>query len=215
MSLVHQALRKAQQEKIRKTGLTVPGETFAIAPPAPGALTGHLAAGSRAVPVKAPVVVDTGDAKPSATLTGLLPVLLSSVAFVAMVAIVFMVLRTTTAPRDATTATASPSANHSRDPDFAARNTISPTTPAAESIAATAPSVAQPARLPTQPAPPSDDSQFKLTGITPLPGGGAAAIINGRVVQLDQYVDGAIVKKIERDRVTLDVNGRTVVKRLF
>ena len=42
-----------------------------------------------------------------------------------------------------------------------------------------------------------------------------SAVINGHVVAREQYVDGAIVKSVERDRVTLNVDGREIVVRLF
>ena len=42
-----------------------------------------------------------------------------------------------------------------------------------------------------------------------------SAIINGHVVTREQFVDGAVVKAVESDRVTLTVNGRDVVVRLF
>ena len=47
------------------------------------------------------------------------------------------------------------------------------------------------------------------------PQGNYCAVINGRVVYVEQYIDGAVVKNIERDRVTLDENGREAVVRLF
>ena len=46
-------------------------------------------------------------------------------------------------------------------------------------------------------------------------GANYSAVINGHVVATAQYVDGAIVKSVERDRVTLNVDGRDVVVRLF
>ncbi len=47
------------------------------------------------------------------------------------------------------------------------------------------------------------------------PDGGFGAVINGKNVREGYYIDGAIVKKIERDRVTLNVNGNEVVLRLY
>lgn len=46
------------------------------------------------------------------------------------------------------------------------------------------------------------------------PDGRLSAVVNGRIVYEDGYVDGATVKKVERDQVTLDVNGRESVLRL-
>jgi hypothetical protein len=59
------------------------------------------------------------------------------------------------------------------------------------------------------------ESRFKLTGIVRMPEGEYSAVINGKPMYETQYVDGAIVKKIERDRVTLDVDGKETVLRLF
>jgi type II secretory pathway component PulC len=56
---------------------------------------------------------------------------------------------------------------------------------------------------------------LKLTGIVVMPDGVHTAVINGKTVYESHFVDGAVVKKIERDRVTLEVNGRDVVLRLF
>lgn len=61
----------------------------------------------------------------------------------------------------------------------------------------------------------ADDLQFKITGIMKDPEGKYCAVLNGRVIYETQYVDGATVKRIERDRVTLEVGGREVVARLF
>ena len=60
----------------------------------------------------------------------------------------------------------------------------------------------------------ANDPRFKLTGIMQL-GEKYSAVINGHVVAREQYVDGAIVKSVERDRVTLNVDGREIVVRLF
>ena len=47
------------------------------------------------------------------------------------------------------------------------------------------------------------------------PDGKYVAVVNGRVTYEGSYVDGATVKKIERDRVTIDDHGRDTVLRLF
>lgn len=60
----------------------------------------------------------------------------------------------------------------------------------------------------------ANDPRFKLTGIMRL-GAEYSAVINGHVVAREQYVDGAIVKSVERDRVTLNIDGREIVVRLF
>jgi type II secretory pathway component PulC len=86
------------------------------------------------------------------------------------------------------------------------------------------PSPTAPASLPSEPtrataeppAAPAQDVRFKLTGITKDPGDGKyLAIINGQLRAESQYVDGATIKKIERDRVTIELNGREQVLRLF
>ena len=61
----------------------------------------------------------------------------------------------------------------------------------------------------------ANDVRFKLTGIVSVPEGGFGAVINGKVVTEENYVDGAIVKKIGRDQVTLDLNGHEVAIWLF
>ena len=75
------------------------------------------------------------------------------------------------------------------------------------------PPIAQPVASVSGPT--ENDTRFRLTGIMGLPEGGFGAVINGKTVREQFYVDGAIVKKIERDRVTLDLNGVTIVARLF
>jgi hypothetical protein len=67
---------------------------------------------------------------------------------------------------------------------------------------------------PKPPPEPVVESRYKVTGIMGLPGQ-YSATVNGQLVTEAQYVDGAIVKRIERDRVVLDVNGRELVVRYF
>ncbi len=73
-------------------------------------------------------------------------------------------------------------------------------------------SPAVPAPVAERPA--ANTDRFKLTGIMKM-GEEYSAIINGHVVAREQFVDGAVVKAVESDRVTLTVNGRDVVVRLF
>lgn len=47
------------------------------------------------------------------------------------------------------------------------------------------------------------------------PDGKPVAVINGHVAYEGYYVDGAIVEKIETDRVTIDIHGQKAVLRLF
>jgi hypothetical protein len=103
---------------------------------------------------------------------------------------------------------------------FSRAKTAAPT-PAPVAAPATAPAspvVAAPLPARESPAPPPPatvDSRFRVTGIMKDPEGKFAAVLNGRVVYESHYVDGATVKRIERDRVTLDVAGHEVVLRLF
>jgi len=60
----------------------------------------------------------------------------------------------------------------------------------------------------------ANDARFKLTGIMKF-GEEYSAVINGHVVARDQSVNGAIVKVVTPDRVTLSVDGREIVVRLF
>jgi len=62
--------------------------------------------------------------------------------------------------------------------------------------------------------PAANDARFKLTGIVKF-GEEYSAVINGHVVARDQSVNGAIVKVVMPDRVTLSVDGREIVVRLF
>ena len=92
------------------------------------------------------------------------------------------------------------------------------------SIAAPAPSktvqpapvapVAVPPPVPTTDNSPAADARFKLSGIMKY-GDEYSAVINGHIVTRDQSVSGAIVKAVAQDQVTLHVDGRDVVLRLF
>ena len=61
----------------------------------------------------------------------------------------------------------------------------------------------------------ANDLRFKLTGIMSVPGGGFGAVINGKAVVEKNYVDGATVRRIDRDQVALDLNGRELMIRLY
>jgi hypothetical protein len=74
---------------------------------------------------------------------------------------------------------------------------------------AASPSVAPPV------APAIDESKYKLSGIMKDPDGKPVAVLDGRVAYEGYFIDGATVKKIETDRVTLDVKGHELVLRLF
>ena len=198
MSLVHEALLKAEREKQRKTGGAPVFARWAqpVAPrPAPPREEKPVA------PTKTPgfpqTPVSPAPASAQKSHQTVLVVVAACVALVAIVAIVFMVNRTT----------------------FTARKTASPEvsnpTPVASAPARSESS--SPIETPIQPAAtssPADASRYRITGIMKDPQGNYCAVINGRVVYVEHYIDGAIVKKIERDRVTLDENGREFVVRL-
>jgi CubicO group peptidase (beta-lactamase class C family) len=81
--------------------------------------------------------------------------------------------------------------------------------------------VEKPAPAPPPPAPTSSPpaipapATFSLTGIMKDPGGQYCAVLNGRVVYEGHVVEGATVKSIDRDRVTMEQNDRETVLRLF
>jgi type II secretory pathway component PulC len=128
--------------------------------------------------------------------------LIACVAVVALVGIVYMVLTASKNIVLSPTAAVSPAASETQS---------APATPPATSSKQTTP----PAPTPSTPATSTEnDPRFRLTGIMKM-GDSFGAVINGRVVYQDNYVDGGVVKKVERDRVTLDVNGRETVLRLF
>jgi hypothetical protein len=74
---------------------------------------------------------------------------------------------------------------------------------------------ATPPNVPPPAAPAIDESKYKLSGIMKDPDGKNVAVLDSRVVYEGYYIDGATVEKIEPDRVTLDVKGQKVVRRLF
>jgi hypothetical protein len=208
MSLVHEALRKAAREKLRKTGV-MPG-----APPSPHPIAASQPAHATAThapvltaPVVAPVTRPV-DARPTAPVPEkrlesnhfLLPALIGCVAIVAIIAIVFLVSNASsvlrqskeTAPVTAALAAPAPVAKPTMPADSAAPPNVPPPT-----------------------APAVDESKYKLSGIMKDPDGKYVAVLNSRVVYEGYYVDGATVEKIEPDRVTLDVKGQKVVLRLF
>ena len=129
-----------------------------------------------------------------------LVVVAASVALVAIVAIVFMVNR------------AAPTTRKTE-----LQSVPSPSTAASAPTSPEAAKTDAPTEAPVQPAtppPPLDTSRYRITGIMKDPQGKYCAVINSRVVYAESYVDGATVKAIERDRVTLDESGREFVLRL-
>jgi hypothetical protein len=220
MSLVHEALQKAEREKQRKTGVAPapphkispppapqfsPTESRSIETPATVSVAGTFAAGQPA----AAAVVDGPAKKQSSFLT----VLIVSVAVVAIVAIVFLASLATSAIRDSRRVVG--------DGNTAALP-AAPASPAAAPQPASAAAVPAPVTADSgapqtqQPAVPSPDPRYKISGITKDTDGKYWAIINGQLRSEDQYVDGATVKSVERDRATLTLdNGQTIVLRLF
>jgi hypothetical protein len=184
MSLVHEALLKAEREKQRKTGSasvfaqwTQPVATR----PTPKREERQVAP-TKAAPIpQTPVSVVAAPAQKSHQTV--LVLVGACVALVAIVAIVFMVNRTVPTMRK----------------------------PESSVSSSSVPIVSPPAATPS----PADASRYKISGIMKDPQGNYCAVINGHVVYVEQYIDGAIVKKIERDRATLDENGREFVVRLF
>ena len=176
MSLVYEALQKAEREKGRKSGAP-PAEPRPVAP-------------VRAAPPVQP-------APAAQRWPALVAVLIACVAVVAIVAIVRLVKNVS--PREAKPALTVL--------DGGARS-VEPAPPSA------AVPVQAPPNAPITAGATGNDPRFKLTGIMKM-GDAYGAVINGHVVYDGHYVDGAVVKKVERDRVTLDLNGRETVVRLF
>ena len=220
MSLVHEALRKAEREKQRKAG-TVLGAPPAPHPPAPPqAVQAAAPAPFAAAPISpaghelAPLPQMPVEEQPRETNHFLLPALIGCVAIVAIIAIVFLVSNFSSVLRQ--TKEITPPASASAAPAPVAQSTAPPDLPA------TAPSVAQPTAdsattpaVPPTTSPPIDESKYKISGIMKDPDGKPMAVINGRAAYEGYYVDGATVEKIETDRVTIDVKGQKAVLRLF
>jgi len=204
MSLVHEALRKAEREKLRKAGAALAAplarpQPAATAVPTTSSVTVVSPAATAQVTYAAPAVAV---AEPPRSHQALLTTLIVSVGIVALVAIVYLVGNATSTIRESQQAVS-----------------VGAPPTASTSPAKTAPRPPESASV--QPAPTSEpavpDSRFRLTGVTvdPADNGKFLAIINGQLRSENQYVDGATIKKIERDRVTIDVNGHEQVLRLF
>jgi hypothetical protein len=197
MSLVHEALQKAEREKRRKSG----------EPPAAAVASRELPAhkqpwerpSGRANQPIAPTSMSglpqqTAPAPPAKHSSGLLTLLIGCVAFVAIVAIVYLVGRAAGTIRESKEALATAAGKAAPGPAATSQRL---------------PVAAEPA------AAPDASAAYRVTGIMKDPEGAWCAVLNNRVVYEGHYVDGATVKKIERDRVTLDVAGRETVVRLF
>ena len=224
MSLVHEALQKAGREKLRKTGV----QPAPALKPAPRPAPPYGPAESRPVESVATMPVASHAASVASTFasgqsadqaaavypqkkqSALLAVLIVCVSLVAIVAIVFLV------------SLAAPMIRESRQTVHAGGETQPPTAatepkpnePAPQPVVASAP-MGVTAQQPPAPPAGSVEAGFRLTGVMIVPNIAPSAVINGRIVNESSYVDGATVKKIERDRVTLvDAQGKEIVLRL-
>lgn len=210
MSLVHEALQKAEREKQRKLGTApsppisyvTPQPTPAIHAPAPAAPMASVAPAVSHMPA-------ASSEAPQKTNNFLLPMLIGCVAIVAMLAVVFLVINATSLLRQSR-----------ENPPVVAPAAVAPvaqaTSPAAPQPTVPQPTAtAAPASVPPTATPVTDESKYKLSGIMKDPDGKPVAVLNGRVAYEGYFIDGATVKKIETDRAILDVKGQEVVLRLF
>jgi hypothetical protein len=222
MSLVHEALRKAEREKQLKAG-TVPSAPPAPRQPSPPpptqAYTPVVQAPVAATPAtparrEAPPHPQTpAGEQPRETNHFLLAALIGCVAIVGIIAIVFLVSNASSLLRQ--TKDIVPTAAASMAPAPVAQSSAPAGPPAA--APAVAPPTADSATAPGVPPssmPLVDESKYKISGIMNDPDGKPVAIINGHVAYEGYYIDGATVVKIETDRVLLDVKGQKGVLRL-
>jgi hypothetical protein len=134
----------------------------------------------------------------------LLPALIGCVAIVAIIAIVFLVSNATSVFRPS-----------KENPPVAVSAASAPVAQSTSPAAPPPTESAAPASVPPPVAPMTDESKYKISGIMKDPDGKPVAVVNGRVAYEGYFVDGATIKKIDTDRVTLDVKGQEVVLRLF
>lgn len=190
MSLVHEALRKAEREKQRKTGVPPPP-----APASPQIAVSHKP--GAAIPLSPARQHEPARTEPQRSYYGLFLALTSCVALVAIVAVVFLVSRALVPPQ-----------GPGQPAGVAALPGGNPVTPVASGTDAAAPT------RPPSAAP--DASAFAFTGTVTNPDATMSAIINGNLYSVGDHVNGATVKSIERDRVTLEIPGQPeTVLRLF
>ena len=203
MSLVHDALQKAEREKQRKAGVPLatsqPRAESPLAPPVSSVTAVSPAAATQMTQASpATAVGDSPDSHHT-----LLTILISCVGIVALVAIVYLVGSATATIRESRQAVSTVAPATASAP--VAKITAPPSVPARTQVA--------PASEP--PAPSAEEPRFRITGITRDSDGNYLAIINGQLRSVNQYIDGATIKKIERDRVTIEVDGHEQVLRLF
>jgi hypothetical protein len=209
MSVVHDALRKAERERQRRAGISELDAAAPAAPARPTQTEPPSQAADQSVPpaaaVLAPVVPATGRSR-----RVFLAMLLGCVAMVAAIASAYLVIRGPALLRELRPDGETPAVNAAPaaagltvatepPPAIEAAEIASPSSPAPEPVAAPAP----------QPV------SYQLTGIMRDADGNFCAIVNGRVVYAGGSVEGATVKSIETDRVNLDVDGRETVLRLY
>jgi len=230
MSLVHEALQKAEREKHRKAGLapaapaptptappdhtpTVPAPTVhASTPTVPPSPLGRAAA----APEPAPTAPEPAKAN-----SYLLPALIGCVAIVAIIAIVFLVTNATSVLRRSKEIASAHAASPAPVASPASTPAPTPEVQSTEPAPATGSHATQVSAAPSAPPPGptapavADDSKYKLSGIMTDPDGKFVAVLNGRVAYEGYYIDGVTVKKIERNRVTIDDHGHEAVLRLF
>ncbi len=190
MSLVHEALLKAARERQRKSGVYAP-------PPAqPVAGVHPVSRGEASVPAPASVVAPS----PAAAKLpfALVASAIASVAAVAIVAIVLLVMRSSTPPVAV-----------AKEPAPVSRTATPPEPPVSNERPALTPSEPV-AAAPSVPAPAP-----KLSGIMTDPDGKLCAVLDGRVAYEGYVINGVTVKKIERDRLTIEIGGQESVLRLF
>jgi hypothetical protein len=225
MSLVHEALQKAEREKLRKAGI-------APTPPVPAASVvhpGQSSATHAAVPVTtviplgretAPQEPGPATAAPPKSNSYLLPALIGCVAIVAVIATVFLVSSAASVWRQSKPVASTPASASGSAETPAVTTAPAPAAKPAEPVQPQ-PAVQSPVQPPASVSVPppatsaADESKYKLSGIMTDPDGKFVAVLNGRVAYEGYYIDGATVKKIERNRVTIDDHGHEAVLRLF
>jgi hypothetical protein len=223
MSLVHEALRKAEREKQRKVGNAPPAAH--PAPPQPvHASVVHapvapvsVAPATRNVVAHKSTVVDQSAPMPRESKDAnhiLLPALIGCVAIVAIIAIVFLVSSASSVLRQSTGSPATAAAQAAPAPT--AKSTVSPEPqPAAQEAAQMPVESAAPPSAPPPVTTAADGSKFTLTGIMQDPDGKYVAVINGHVMYEGSSIGGATVKSIDREHAVLDINGHEMPLRMF
>lgn len=212
MSLVHEALRKAEREKQRKLGVSPTPVSRPTQAPAP--LPAAPVTAKTPVGAPHPLAVrqsSTPTEEPKQKTDFVLPALIGCVAIVAIAAIVFLVTNASSVMRESKASVAAAEALVT--PPTKPVPVTHPTPPPAASVEERPSAAAIPAEPSTPVVTPS---KFTLSGIMKDPDGKSVAVLNGRVLYEGYYVDGATVKKIEPDRVILSIKDHDdLVLRLY